>query len=62
MRKMAKITPMIIDGEPDAIVYDDYDDSRVAASEEEIDAKYPEAELEKTLVCFGKFQSNFKQM
>ena len=31
---------MIIDGEPDDIVYDDYDDDVVAESEEEIDEKY----------------------
>ena len=33
---------MILDGEPDDIIYDDYDDTIVAASEAEIDEKYPE--------------------
>ena len=33
---------MILNGAPDDIVYDDYDDSVVAASEAEIDEKYPE--------------------
>ena len=40
MREHVKVKPMIIDGEPDDIVYDDYDDDIVAESEEEIDAKY----------------------
>ena len=40
MREHVKVKPMIIDGEPDDIVYDDYDDDVVAESEEEIDAKY----------------------
>ena len=34
---------MILDGEQDDIIYDDYDDSNVAASEAEIDEKYPES-------------------
>ena len=40
MREHVKVKPMIIDGEPDDIVYDDYDDDVVAESEDEIDAKY----------------------
>ena len=42
LRQNVRITPMILDGEPDDIVYDDYDDTIVAASEAEIDEKYPE--------------------
>ena len=42
MRKNVKVTPMIIDGVKDDIIYDDYDDDRVVATEEEIDEKYPE--------------------
>ena len=42
LRQKVRIKPMIVDGQPDDIVYDDYDDSVVAASEAEIDEKYPE--------------------
>ena len=42
LRQKVRIKPMIVNGQPDDIVYDDYDDSVVAATEAEIDEKYPE--------------------